>query len=411
LESLESQIRKLRSLFWSDRDQEGQAFVALAESYRRTGDLDQALELLEEGLERHPHHTSGLLVLGRVHRARGDVDGARAAFEQVVALDGDHLEAVRGLGEVAATAGDADGARAYFERVLELDPQDAEALGSLGALATMAGEAGIIDDAEDAPIEDAVDAAEPVAEAELRDVDEVPDEEEPRDVDEVPDEEEPVDVPEPVAEVEPVAMDEVPYEEEPLYAAEPVVEAEPFAMEEVLEEEEPEVFTRTMAEVYASQGHHSRAIEILEHILANDPEDDAVRSRIEFFREMLGTGEPSSVAERPGEADFDEAHLEDIAEGMAAAAPDDGPIDSPFAWGELEGQDGIPADGTSPVRDYFDGLLSWRPTTPMDAAVVPVEDLEPDEDQRPGVPTPFDHLPLVRIQDLAPDPLSGDGSL
>ena len=50
LEPLESQIRKLRSLFWSDRDQEGQAFVALAESYRRTGDLGQALELLEEVL-------------------------------------------------------------------------------------------------------------------------------------------------------------------------------------------------------------------------------------------------------------------------------------------------------------------------------------------------------------------------
>ena len=68
-ESVADTIRKLRSLFWSDRDPTGQGFVALAEAYRESGDLDEAEKLLLEGLERHPDLSSGHVVLARVHKA------------------------------------------------------------------------------------------------------------------------------------------------------------------------------------------------------------------------------------------------------------------------------------------------------------------------------------------------------
>ena len=52
--SLDQQIDSLREIQGSERDPEGRAFVHLADARRQNGELDEALEILEEGLERHP---------------------------------------------------------------------------------------------------------------------------------------------------------------------------------------------------------------------------------------------------------------------------------------------------------------------------------------------------------------------
>ncbi len=408
LDSLESQIRKLRSLFWSDRDQEGQAFVALAEAYRRSGDLDQAVDLLNEGLERHPHHTSGIVVLGRVHRDRGEVSEARAAFERVVELDGENIEAIRGLGEVAAAEGAVEEARDRFQKVLELDPDDSDAMTALLDLETAVEQAS----GPDTP---------PVPEGEMG---EAPEEsfEEGSDeatgdwVDESWDAwgEEPQAESAPEARAEPEPELEAETGPDPDLAGEPEPEPEAEAGSDLEDEiaDEPEVYTRTMAEVYASQGHVSRAIEVLEHILEEQPHDEAIRSRIEVLRQELGAGEsPASAPVGQEPEPPDEAHLDELAEEMASA-PHEDPIDTPFAWAAEEPQ-GEPTEAGGPTaREYFDGLLAWRPAPTeevsgaMDPVVVPVADLGPDVVEA----GPYDHLPLVSIQDLAPDSVGTDPS-
>ncbi len=121
-DTLEHEIRELRSLYWNEeRDPEGRAFAPLADAYRRAGDLDQALELLDDGLSRHPDFTSGHLVSAWVHQARGDEVEAESAYRTVLQLDGDNASALYGLGRVLAARGEETGVEMVM-RAQELDP-------------------------------------------------------------------------------------------------------------------------------------------------------------------------------------------------------------------------------------------------------------------------------------------------
>src|SRR5688500_13654508 len=105
-DSVEREIRELRALFWSERDPEGRAFAPLADAYRRMGDLDQALEVLTDGLDRHGDFAPGFVVAGWVRRARGEAELAAEAFRSALALDDENTEALLGLAEVADERGE-----------------------------------------------------------------------------------------------------------------------------------------------------------------------------------------------------------------------------------------------------------------------------------------------------------------
>lgn len=99
-QSVEDEIRELRSLFRSERDPDGRVFAPLADAYRRAGDLDQADELLREGLAGRSDFVPGHVVSGWVRRDQGDVVGAALAFRAALALDPKNTEALAGLAEL-----------------------------------------------------------------------------------------------------------------------------------------------------------------------------------------------------------------------------------------------------------------------------------------------------------------------
>ena len=101
--SIEDEIRQLRALFWSDRDPEGCVFAPLADAYRRAGDLEQAISLLDEGLVRQRDFAPGYVVAGWVRRDRGEDDAAALAFRAALALDPENAEAQQALTELRAT--------------------------------------------------------------------------------------------------------------------------------------------------------------------------------------------------------------------------------------------------------------------------------------------------------------------
>jgi len=76
------------------------AFGAIAERFRRAGDLERAVALCQEGLQKYPKHLSSRVTLGWALLDLGRYDEARAELEQVLKRAPDNLAAIRGLAEL-----------------------------------------------------------------------------------------------------------------------------------------------------------------------------------------------------------------------------------------------------------------------------------------------------------------------
>ncbi len=113
-------------------------FAPLANEYRKSGDLAQAVFILEEYLPQQPGHISGHIVYGQTLFELGRDEEAKRVLETALSLDPENLIALRHLGHISRQAGDFEAARSWYQRLLEADPRDAEIeqlLGSLDAAA------------------------------------------------------------------------------------------------------------------------------------------------------------------------------------------------------------------------------------------------------------------------------------
>ena len=77
-------------------------FARLADLYRKSGELDRALEVIESGLRHHPHYLNARLVHARLLRELGRSEEAVGAFERVLDIDSENLVAQAALAELAA---------------------------------------------------------------------------------------------------------------------------------------------------------------------------------------------------------------------------------------------------------------------------------------------------------------------
>ena len=233
-EALNQQIDRLQEIVNSDRDPEGRAFVPLADAYRRAGDLDRALKVV---------------------RDLGDDDGAMRSFERVLELDDENGMALRALAELVEPAR----GLAFAERMVELDPDDSDAMAVLEGVRSaleVSAEAdevvALLDEVDETvvldgptvPIADLAPAVEPGAE------------------------------PEPEPEVEDAGMEaavEV-AAEAPSEIAEPA--------DEPSDQAEAEIYTQTLAELYAKQGATDKAVEVYRKLLVDDPDNGMFLHRI-----------------------------------------------------------------------------------------------------------------------------------
>jgi tetratricopeptide (TPR) repeat protein len=108
------------------RDPESRAFLALADLYRRASRHDAARELLEHGLARHPRFVSARAALGLVLAEMGEDGRARQELSAVLQVDPDHLLARRLLGREALRRERWAEACEHYEHLLRQEPEDAE---------------------------------------------------------------------------------------------------------------------------------------------------------------------------------------------------------------------------------------------------------------------------------------------
>jgi predicted Zn-dependent protease len=93
----------------SRRQPESLVFARLADAYRKAGQPEKALAVLEDGLLRHPDYPSGHIVRARTLRDLGRVDETLQSFRRVLELDGGNLVAIMELARLADERGDAFG--------------------------------------------------------------------------------------------------------------------------------------------------------------------------------------------------------------------------------------------------------------------------------------------------------------
>jgi len=120
----QSEIEKLQRRY--DEKPE-QWFAALADAYRKAGEIDVALEIVRSGIAERPNYVSGHIVLGRCLVDQGNDEEAGNVFAHVLQLDAENIIALKVLGDVAERSGDSAGAREWLERLLEVDPMNDEA--------------------------------------------------------------------------------------------------------------------------------------------------------------------------------------------------------------------------------------------------------------------------------------------
>ncbi len=422
LESVEREIRVLRDRLRSQEDPEDRTFAPLTDALRRAGQLDEARELLDAYLPRHPEYATGHVVAGLLYKDLGDSARAREALSRVLELDSENVVALDAMAELAQAHGLRDEALGYLRELVELDPshptarehlQELEEVPASQEAVSSEPEPEVVESPPEVEVEEPVES---IAEAE----------------ESLAETEEPVweEAEEPFAEVvEPEWEVEEPAPE----IAEPVSDSEPRT------EDDDEVYTRTMAELYLRQGLPERAIRVYRQLVAESPDDPELQARLQELEGAAETPDPGPSEPEPtepeplleaGGMDFpaSEASLgqeeftldELVSEAEAAANPPLEGLQSPVAPetdpgsdpGELEvaapqwadpGGPGTEAEAASPwgedpdpepspeevrtgagdgppVSRYFEVLLSWVP------GAVPVESLAPDEVTKGAAP-------------------------
>lgn len=106
-------------------------FAALANEFRKQGELDRAIELCESHLAEQRNHLSGHVVLAQALVDAGRESDAWDPLHTALDLDPENFIALRLIGELSAKVGDVDHARSFFFRALEIEPRNEQLLAAV----------------------------------------------------------------------------------------------------------------------------------------------------------------------------------------------------------------------------------------------------------------------------------------
>src|SRR3972149_10303028 len=90
------------------KDPGSRLFYPLAEEYVKINMLEEAVQVLTEGLKRHPEMLSARVTLGKVHFEQGNLNDARKEFEEVLTAHPDNLMALKKLSVIYRRQGARD---------------------------------------------------------------------------------------------------------------------------------------------------------------------------------------------------------------------------------------------------------------------------------------------------------------
>lgn len=111
-----------------EKDPGSRLFAQLAEELRKEGELDEAIRVCRDGLQKQPLYPSARMTLGRALFDKGDLTAARPEFEAVLKGAPDNILASRLLGECLEGLGELVGSLERYRATLMLAPGDKQIL-------------------------------------------------------------------------------------------------------------------------------------------------------------------------------------------------------------------------------------------------------------------------------------------
>jgi len=304
LEQLRFQLRE---------DPSSRLFFQLGELLRKEGRLEEAVGVLEEGLEEHPRYVAAWVSLGRARLTQGEHEQAQEALEHALELDPENGVAARAVGEAAIARGEWLRAVKALKLARGLSPQDAALDERIRFVEVRLGERGEL---EETPVPDpgvvVLSSDDPFAAGSPGDtgvwtysgdvfqagwVEEADPEPEPEIEPEPEPDLEPEVEPESEPEAEPEEEQPPEDEEAPLQleADGPVDDPQPDLPADEEEEDIP-LPTMTLARLAIDQGDHELAEKTLRGLLARDPENFEAAELLESL-----TGDAADQQDHPAD--------------------------------------------------------------------------------------------------------------
>ncbi|MEW6056506.1 MAG: tetratricopeptide repeat protein [Bdellovibrionota bacterium] len=117
-------------------------FAPLAESYRKIGLVDEAIEICREGLAVHPDFIGGKVALARAYADKQSYAQVRALLAPIIEHVPDNLVAQRLLADACLSLGHVKEALESYKMLLYFNPNDHEVVGVVHELETQAYQTG-----------------------------------------------------------------------------------------------------------------------------------------------------------------------------------------------------------------------------------------------------------------------------
>lgn len=267
------------------KDPTSRLFFPLAEEYVKSGLLEEAVQVLTDGLKRHPDLLSARVTLGKVYFQQGKFPEARVEFEEVLKINADNLIALRKLAAIYRHEGLLDKARQYCDTLLAANPKDQEITQLLREIESAK--------AHQEQLEISISSPElPVTH--LSAAEQVQELVQPETAPEKPAAapvwsiEEPPEIVEPA----PTPSSSTSLAESP---APPQVEQPPAPPARRADEAPEELVSPTLAQLYLRQGHYERAVRIYDELLRREPQNETYQQAHRIAVALL-QGQPPQEA-------------------------------------------------------------------------------------------------------------------
>lgn len=109
-------------------------FARLADAYLQADRADEAIELCENSIKKHPFYVTGHYILGKCYLKKKLFDQAERELKRVLLFDPKHLAAHRDYGELMAQIGWNNSCETSYQEILAIDPLNENARRRLAEL-------------------------------------------------------------------------------------------------------------------------------------------------------------------------------------------------------------------------------------------------------------------------------------